>query len=518
MPISVQQIQNKLARWQTATLLGGITLIGLALRFYAIGTKTIWLDEAFSIWLAHQPLREMWAWLVRIDQHPPLYYTLLHYWIALFGDTQGAVRALSALFSGLAIPFLYGACRYLFARRIALSAALLLAFSPLHIRYAQEARMYALLTLGVAIALYLLAVILFDARSHGARWPWLGLALAQTAVMLTHNTATIFWPLALNSVIGGALLWQRQQNTLSSLPMLNAPHFTRRWLGVQLLALGGWLPWSVPFLIQSRLVDREFWIAPPTLELVYETLHNFNLAFLPAWSSGALLGNLGCWLLVGLGVWSLRHTPARALLLVTLCLLPFCGELLVSLRRPIFSERTLLWITLPYAILLAAGIGQASRMAGRYPRAVVAGILILLLGCNSFGLTQYYVHFAKEEWDQAAAYVAQASAPGDLILFHATWVQLPFDYYFRHTGKTAELRGLPVDLFERGVLEPKMTEADLPRLQTLIADREHVWLIYSHDWYTDPQAILPRELQRALVLTEQRTFIGLRVMHFQRAP
>jgi len=77
---------------------------------------------------------------------------------------------------------------------------------------------------------------------------------------------------------------------------------------------------------------------------------------------------------------------------------------------------------------------------------------------------------------------------------------------------------VPVDLFDRGVLEPKMSEADLPYLHNLLAGRESVWLIYSHDWYTDPQGILPRELQQQMVLVEQRAFVGLQVMHFRRTP
>ncbi|MCB0091723.1 MAG: hypothetical protein KDE54_27725, partial [Caldilineaceae bacterium] len=70
-----------------------IVALGAGLRFWAIGAKTIWLDEAFSIWVAQHSVPEIVQWLVRIDQHPPLYYMLLHYWIDAFGDLQGAVRA-----------------------------------------------------------------------------------------------------------------------------------------------------------------------------------------------------------------------------------------------------------------------------------------------------------------------------------------------------------------------------------------------------------------------------------------
>ena len=107
--------------------------------------------EAFSIWIANHPLAEIFPWLIRIDHHPPLYYVGLHFWQALFGDLQGPVRALSALCSTLAIPVFYLATRRLFNTPTALIAALILAVSPFHVRFAQEARMYALLTLAAAL-------------------------------------------------------------------------------------------------------------------------------------------------------------------------------------------------------------------------------------------------------------------------------------------------------------------------------------------------------------------------------
>ena len=105
---------------------------------------------------------------------------------------------ITALCGGLAIPFFYGACRYLLDQRSALLAALLLAIAPFHVRYGQEVRMYALLTLAVAVALYLFMIVLFDARARQKLWPWLGLGLAQAGVMLIHNTAAIFFPLIPN--------------------------------------------------------------------------------------------------------------------------------------------------------------------------------------------------------------------------------------------------------------------------------------------------------------------------------
>ncbi len=546
---------NLLQRKRILVWLAPILLLGAFLRFYAIGAKTMWLDEAFSVWMAHHALIDSWAWLIRIDQHPPLYYSLLHVWQALFGDGQGTVRALSALCSTLAIPFFYGSCRRWFDEQTALIAAFVLAISPFHVRYAQETRMYALLTLAAAATLYYLARILFDREKRNTRLNWTGLAAAQAAVMLTHNTAAVFFPLALNVGIGGALFWKYQQGGVSSLPALNDVAFERRWLRGQGLAFMLWLPWSIPFIIQSIGVDQQFWLGPPTPGMVLDVFHSFNFAFLPDWFSLFYLWDLLYGALVVLGVYQLRRTPAHALLLLSLCLTPFIGELLVSLRRPIFYERTLIWASLPYTMLLAAGIrslrprpnpplialrghlaaggdnllaepaSTSHLLNGNRLRRVLkllqAGYaaqtiaIILVVALSWLSLSNYYFYFQKEDWAKAADYVAHNVAPGDVILFNATWVQLPFEYYFRHYNTGAELRGLPVDLFDRGVLEPKMAETDVPYMHNLLAGRSHVWLVYSHDWYTDPNKIIPRDLDKLLHQTERRTFIGLQVVHYE---
>jgi mannosyltransferase len=492
-------------------------LLGAALRFWRIDAKTIWLDEAFSIWLAHHNLPDLWAWLIRIDQHPPLYYTLLHIWQAFFGDLQGAVRALSALCSALTLPVFYLAVHRFCNAPTALIATLLLAVSPIHVRYAQEARMYALLTLAVAMALLCLAHILTTEGRLPPRWAWRGLSLAQAAILWTHNTATVFFPLALNLAIGGALAWRAWRGGVSTWPALNQRGFARQWLRAQVLALILWLPWSIPFVIQAVMVDRGFWIQPPTFATVLEFLHNSNVAFLPPWIPLAPLWHGLYWLLMLVGLIGLRQQPARALTFLALWLTPIIGELLVSLRRPIFSERTLLWTTLPYLLLVAVGVRrlemvQFQRWSGRHVQILLLSLLITLRGT---GLFTYYGYFEKEDWAKAAAYVAEQVQPGELILFNASWVQLPFDYYFRHYGADAELRGLPVDLFARGELEPAMTEADLPHLHTLVAGRDRLWLIYSHNWYTDPDGLIPRELDRLMRRTDHQEFREVEVMRFE---
>jgi len=86
--------------------------------------------------------------LARDDaHHPPGYYELVRLWAAWFGDSVAAVRGFSAFLSLLAFPCLYWLCREVFPERLTAWVAIaLLAVSPFHVLYAQEAREYSLLT------------------------------------------------------------------------------------------------------------------------------------------------------------------------------------------------------------------------------------------------------------------------------------------------------------------------------------------------------------------------------------
>ena len=293
----IQSTRNELI------LVLAITVVASILRFYRIGEKSIWLDEAFSVWIARHSLWEGWRWLINIDQHPPLYYSLLHLWIGLFGELQGAVRILSALFSTATVPIFYAAARRLLGRPAAAVAVGILAVSPFHVQFAQETRMYALLTFEVACVLFFLARLLTN-RDQPAR-DWVGLSVAQALVMLTHNSAAVFLPVALNAAMAiiyllfpsehenkkgdsmdGATMAEEGEVAARAGPstesVADPDAFWSRWVKYQGLAILLWLPWAMPFIIQTVGVERGFWLPPPWPKLVLDTFRNFHFAFFPA--------------------------------------------------------------------------------------------------------------------------------------------------------------------------------------------------------------------------------------------
>ncbi len=537
------------SRRRTLAVLAAITLAGGLLRVYEINRNGFWLDEAFSVWMAAHPVPALFEWLIRIDQHPPLYYTFLHFWLQV-GDDAGYVRMLSALFGTLTIPVLFLIAARIAGLRAGLIVAVILALSPFQVRFAQEARMYALLMLNVSLATLALTYLLTDERaatvpigsqlvgsvrayrtsprSHPLRLSnvatdlaWLAYMFFTAATVLTHNTA-IFYPIAANLFVLSFVAYRRRSRSNDRLgasasartadPIVRAfsPPALRNWLWAQVGAFLFWCPWALPAVVQSIGVYNQFWIPTPTLDTVINAVGALLNDFTPQFLGRLGIVWLGMVVLLALGGLYLRRRLSVLAFLLVLLLTPLFGELLVSLRRPIFYDRTLIWAAIPLYLLLAFGLLRL-----RF-KVLIYGGLVLLCAANLLSLQNYYQNFTKEQWREAAASVASQVREGDLILFNATWVQIPFDYYFRHFDRSVTEHGVPVDLFDRGVLEPKMAESDLPRMTSLVRDQQRAWLVYSHDWYTDPQRIIPAALEDEFDLVATETFTGLQIMLYER--
>jgi mannosyltransferase len=539
-----------------------LTLVGGWLRVFLLGSKGLGLEETFSIWLANHSVVDMLHWIVKLDQHPPLYYLLLHYWIALKGDTPSSVRLLSALFGTATIPVIYLIGKRMSGVVMGLAAAAILALSPFNIRFAQETRMYTCLTFNAAVAIYALVRLLTDSRSvrpfgsqfreylhawctsrqpepdtggdfsyqdetryrtgwrgwiYRHRWlpiqtietdlAWVALIVFSAATMLSHNTAVLF-PLATNIFVLGLMLFQRIKKS-GSLPAFQAPSFWN-WVKAQIGIFLLWSPWIYAFIEQASRVYQDFWIPKPGWNTVIQALKSFLSDFMPGQASQATMIWILYALVLGLGLVHHLKRFSRFLFLAALFAIPFLGELIVSIRRPIFYDRTLIWTTIPLFLVLAAGIAQ---LRFRLLMIVVLGIF----GINNlFSTGDYYRFMYKEDWSIPAGYVANFIQKDDLILFHATWVQIPFDYYFKtyvdQYSLQVEKHGVPVDLFDSGILEPKMTDSDIPRLVSLLSGRKRVWLVYGYNWNTDPRGLIPQTLASEMKLIRKRDFYGGQVL------
>lgn len=124
-------------------------------------------------------------------QLPPLYFILARFWAQLFGPTVGAVRSLSAGISLLVFPSVYWLCWELFqSTSVGWMAVAIMAVSPFHVLYAQEARPYMLFTvivlLSSAILLRAIALTASPVSSKFTPVVWCFYALSITFGLYTN--------------------------------------------------------------------------------------------------------------------------------------------------------------------------------------------------------------------------------------------------------------------------------------------------------------------------------------------
>lgn len=227
----------------------------MVLRF--VCQSDLWADEVLSVNIAKLPLRNITGAL-RHDGAPPLYYFLLHGWMRAFGTGNASVRALSGAVGVITFVPMWFAGRRLDERRIRLglapegsrivawSALLLLALSPFAIRYSTEARMYALVMLGVTVG--------YLAIARALERPTL-VRLAAVAIVAGGLLYSHYWAFSLLAVVGVSMI---------VLAVRGEPARRQAALGViGALGVGAlmFLPWLGSFLFQLRHTGTP-WGAP----------------------------------------------------------------------------------------------------------------------------------------------------------------------------------------------------------------------------------------------------------------
>ncbi len=160
-----------------------IFMVGLAIRLYGLGSESLWWDEVYAIaTMAHPGPLEIIR-LSSTDNNPPLFYLILHYWMLLAGESAFSVRLPSAIAGALAVPVMYRVGTLLFDRSAGLLAALILALSAYHVRYAQEARAYGLMVFLTLLSFYFFVKL---ARGGSSRYSIVGYVISFFIIIYTQ--------------------------------------------------------------------------------------------------------------------------------------------------------------------------------------------------------------------------------------------------------------------------------------------------------------------------------------------
>jgi uncharacterized membrane protein len=380
-----------------------IVLLAAILRFASLGAKNIWSDEAFSLYIGKLPWDSFWRLITTAEANMAIYYVLLRPWLRL-SDAAWWVRLLSALVGVAAVPVVYWIGRELLPRRAGLIAALLLAINPFDIRYSQEARSYSLVVLLVGISF----LSFFRCMRQRSAW-W-------TAAYVVSST------LALYAHFFAVLALVAQLVSLALLPRSERPLAIRQAaLTALVCVLGVPLLWFVLFRNSGQLN----W-APSVRAIDF---YHF-LLFLTG--SGLKFAIALLAFAVAVKMWISR---ARAhwtidgwmeLVLVLWLFLPIVLTLLVSIWKPVYAPRFLLFC-LPAALLLIAdGLAQISSAWIRY--ALIALFVAACIG----PIRAYYEEPGQEDWKAAVGFLSQNAQSGDVAWLANAYCALPLSYALGH--------------------------------------------------------------------------------------
>jgi mannosyltransferase len=185
-------------------VLVGIVLLAAVLRFLGLGRQSLWYDEWLTTQATSGGLVDALRHAANREGIPPTYFALMWGWVRAFGDSEVALRTVSALAGIATVPVAYAIAHQLGQRRtVARVAALLVAVDPMLVWYSQEARPYSLLALLGGLSLLAVARV----RSRGRQQDYVVWGVVSAVAVAVHYFA-IFLVIA---EAGALLLLRRSQ-------------------------------------------------------------------------------------------------------------------------------------------------------------------------------------------------------------------------------------------------------------------------------------------------------------------
>lgn len=454
--------------------------LAFALRVYRLGHQSFWYDEGQSYYFAHQDSLGAMLGVISDSDHPPLYFILFHLWMSVAGRSEFALRFTALFWSALLVPLVYLLGRRAFGTGEGMAAALLMAISPFHIWYAQEARMYTLATFLGLLSSYLLLLAL----QKGRRSLWLAYTLAALAAPYAHLYACFV--LLFQGLF--VLLWAWRSRPRVS--------FLRDWLLSQVGIGLGFLPW-ISIVLREYASNATYW--PGILDLkrfLVDTVVAFSAGLtLPldraGWTATAFLLALG----VGCASFAFRRSEPRprwqgfSLVLLYL-MVPTLTALVISYRHPKYAPRYLLLVTPAYYLLTAKGL-TTLRTCRRWAGLAVILFMVILVGTVQSLYNSYFVgEYSRDDFRAVLSYIEANAWEDDAIIIVGGHAYPILDYYNR-----LGLAAYPIPpRLVASVEQPVSRQLVAETLSEIVSHHRRVWLVLWQERLADPARLVLNEL------------------------
>lgn len=446
-----------------------LTLIAFALHLADLTSRSLWLDEGFTLLRLNGSWRDLltntviWNGIVTTDTNPQLYFLLVKVWMAFTGNSDFALKLVSAFAGVVFVPLTFRLTRWVFSLRAGSIAALLATISPLVAWYSQELRMYTLVICLTAIDT-LAALSVYKSSSVRS---WVTWVFVSALALLTHYSFI--------GLIVGQLVWllivrsRRGQRQDKPIPVSNTS--SRNLSGVLLLvgvvvivllALATLL--DVPHLLARIAAGAEYGYEFKPLQDVIGSLNSGVLFGVnrPDPSGGVISWIILTTMAAGV-LWLLRQTQDRrgALLLILSAAAAIGIWFALSVLKPNYSGVRHLMVVTPVLIALAAGWIDAALTRGGAAKWLGATALCALCAINVYGLAHVFIRTPErqDDWRNMAQAIRANWRPGDVLIANA---------------------GTPLEVLQRYIGDAPIPAYSLVNLNdphSLIPASDRVWFI-----------------------------------------
>ncbi|MHA1565514.1 MAG: glycosyltransferase family 39 protein [Alphaproteobacteria bacterium] len=500
------------SRFGLIALIIAVLGIALGLRLFGLTIHSLWFDEGYSIGLSGQENLAAFFSTLR-DGGPgqltqPLYFFILFFWQKVAGDSDTALRLLSALIGFGAVVVLFITARRAFGDRHALWAAAFAGMSSFSVYYSQEVRPYALMIL--------LTTLLLWAYTEATLAPRLKprhlLALTATAVLMMLGSVISMFVLA-TVALADLAAWRRPGRWfITWLPA---------GIGSAVVMVGYWLVWPSTNTVQG---------APdPLLNLAYvpfglivgqtfgpslDTLRGADKVAVVAqlWPRFVLLG------IVVLAVaWRLRHLViggdktgasltqrriAQAFALMLGGSYVVGAVLMFGLNFEWLPRRASYMLPM-IALVVPLAVPMKGALVVRI--APIAGLIAL----NLFSLWIYFTDPAhrRDEYREAVAYITESAAPDSVTIL--AWGQPELTVHYGGGDIVPGRSAVRGDDF-------------LGEIQRLAGDHDVVRLMINREWNFNTNfarrnsGSMLETMDQAYELVGLEEFVAVKVYTFER--
>ncbi len=383
----------------------GMLLTHTPLLYYV---QSLWRDEAFSVLAAAHPLSFI---VTRLGFEPPVYYTLLHFWMLAFGDGEVSVRTLSVIGFLLATAVVIEWADTLYRKHwLAWYLPLFFFLNPMLLYYAFEVRTYAWYTFFATLTLFayttkrwrlFMAGAILGFYTHVYLLPYIG-------VLFLH------WAWTNRTALG--------KHLTKPLSVPGAAAF--------FVTVAAMIPWLVKIFGELGRMKNS-WYFPVDLQLVKSVLGNMFLGYEGTpwygWKYTAVLSLVIA--LLSAYAFTDKRRRKQTVPFALFGFVPLAVIVIISFVKPLFVNRYLIPTTVAEVFVLVAALAAIRNKMLQKAAAVL--LMVFVLAFNWW----YPPHHAKPKFREAFEQINAVAKPDDIFLAANPINYLETLYYAKNRSK-----------------------------------------------------------------------------------